>query len=265
VDVGICEQHAVTFAAGLATQGFRPVVAIYSTFLQRSYDQLVHDVCLQNLPVTFCLDRGGLVGEDGPTHHGAFDLSYLRHIPNLVVMAPKDRPNWPACWSRPWVTTVRSRSANPRGVGVGARPDAKPEPLPFGKGELLRHGTDAAVIAIGSRVHPCLAAAEAVAAKTGTSVAVLNARFVKPLPEDEILELAGRCTRLLVVEENTVVGGFGSAVLELLADKDALAGLTVKRLGLPDAFVEHGPQKTLRAKLGIDTEGITRAIEDLLR
>ncbi|QLA15558.1 1-deoxy-D-xylulose-5-phosphate synthase [Desulfolutivibrio sulfoxidireducens] len=265
VDVGICEQHAVTFAAGLATQGFRPVVAIYSTFLQRSYDQIVHDVCLQNLPVTFCLDRGGLVGEDGPTHHGAFDLSYLRHIPNLVLMAPKDE----AELARMLVTALAhdgpAAIRYPRGVGVGARPDPRPEPLAIGQGEMLRSGSDAAIIAVGSRVHPCLAAAGAVAAKTGKSVAVFNARFIKPLPQDDILELAGRCHRLLVVEENTVAGGFGSAVLELLADKDALAGLTVKRLGLPDAFVEHGPQKTLRAKLGIDTEGITRAIEDLLR
>jgi len=263
VDVGICEQHAVTFAAGLATQGYRPVVAIYSTFLQRSYDQIVHDVCLQNLPVTFCLDRGGLVGEDGPTHHGAFDLSYLRHIPNLVLMAPKDE----AELARMLVTALDHHGPAairyPRGVGVGAKPDLRPEPIPLGRGELVRQGTDVAIIAVGSRVHPCLAAAEAFCAATGKTVAVLNARFVKPLPEDDILDLAASCKKILLVEENTVAGGFGSAVLELLADKDALAGLCVRRLGLPDAFVEHGPQKTLRGKIGIDTEGIRRALSEL--
>ncbi|MEW5773049.1 MAG: 1-deoxy-D-xylulose-5-phosphate synthase [Thermodesulfobacteriota bacterium] len=263
VDVGICEQHAVTFAAGLATRGFRPVVAVYSTFMQRSYDQVVHDVCLQNLPVTLCLDRGGLVGEDGPTHHGAFDISYLRHVPNLILMSPKDEAELQrmlaTCLAHPGPAAVRY----PRGVGVGAAMHDSPEPLPLGEGELLREGADLLVVALGSRVHPCLAAAEEVAGAGGPQAAVFNLRFVKPLPADQLLDLAAGCKRLLLVEEGSLAGGMGSAVLELLADRGALAGLTVKRLGLPDAFVEHGKQKELRQRLGLDQAGIAAAIREL--
>ena len=264
VDVGICEQHAVTFAAGLAKEGFRPVVAIYSTFLQRSYDQIVHDVCLQNLPVTFCLDRGGLVGEDGATHHGAFDLSFLRHIPHLVVMAPRDETQLPAmlatALSHPGPVAIRY----PRGAGEGGTIPQTVAPLPLGQGELVREGTDALVVAIGSRVIPAMAAADALAAATGRQVAVFDARFVKPLPAKQLLELAGRFSRWLTVEENVLQGGFGSAVLECLSDADALSGLVVRRVGLPDAFVEHGPQRALRALCGIDAEGIGRALRGLL-
>ncbi|MHC1710902.1 MAG: 1-deoxy-D-xylulose-5-phosphate synthase [Solidesulfovibrio sp.] len=264
VDVGICEQHAVTFAAGLATEGFRPVVAIYSTFLQRSYDQIVHDVCLQNLPVTFCLDRGGLVGEDGATHHGAFDLSYLRHIPNLTIMAPGNEAELPAmlatALSHPGPVAIRY----PRGAGEGLDVPEHPALIPLGQGALLREGRDALVVAIGSRVMPALVAANEIAAATGKEVAVFNARFVKPLPEVQLLELAGRFPLWLTVEENVLQGGFGSAVLEYLADADVLSGLTVRRLGLPDAFVEHGTQKALRALCGIDKDGIKAAILSLL-
>ncbi|MGE4299360.1 MAG: 1-deoxy-D-xylulose-5-phosphate synthase [Desulfovibrionaceae bacterium] len=264
VDVGICEQHAVTFAAGLATQGLRPVVAVYSTFLQRSYDQIVHDVCLQNLPVVFCLDRGGLVGEDGPTHHGAFDISFLRHIPNLVVMAPKDegalRDMLHTALAHDGPVAIRY----PRGVGVGVPLDTPPALLPLGQGELLREGADALIIAIGNRVHPALAAAEALAAERGVQAAVFNARFAKPLPEAQLLDLCTRHSRIVMVEENTISGGFSSAVLELLADRGALAGQRITRLGLPDAFVEHGPQRALRAKVGIDSQGIRRAVEALV-
>jgi 1-deoxy-D-xylulose-5-phosphate synthase len=264
VDVGICEQHAVTFAAGLATQGFRPVVAIYSTFMQRSYDQIVHDVCLQNLPVTLCLDRGGLVGEDGPTHHGAFDLSFLRHIPNLTFMVPADE----AELARMLVTALGHDGPvalrYPRGVGVGAPLDAEPAPLPLGRGELLCEGADALVLAIGGRVHPALEAAREIAAETGHRVGVFNARFVRPLPVEQIAALVAGTTRVLTVEENALAGGFGSAVLEALADRDLLAGRTVRRLGLPDAFVEHGKQKQLRARLGLDSEGIKAALLELL-
>ncbi len=263
VDVGICEQHAVTFAAGLAREGYRPVVAIYSTFLQRSYDQIVHDVCLQNLPVTFCLDRGGLVGEDGATHHGAFDLSFLRHVPNMMVMAPKDEAEL-----RDMLATAMAHDGPvairyPRGVGVGADCSGPMTPLAPGKGELLRDGRDACVLAIGSRVHPCLEAAEELEAETGLAVAIFNARFAKPLDEAAILELAGRFPRLATIEENALAGGFGSAVLELLADRGALANLTVRRLGLPDQFVEHGAQKLLRQSVGIDKGGIKRALSEL--
>lgn len=264
VDVGICEQHAVTFAAGLATQGFKPFVAIYSTFLQRSYDQIVHDVCLQNLPVTLCLDRGGLVGEDGATHHGAYDISYLRHIPNLLFMAPKDEAELARMLVTAYEHDGPAAVRYPRGVGIGARPDDAPEPLPVGRGELLRDGADALVIAMGSRVHPSRVAAEEIEAETGRKVAVYNARFIKPLPEEEILELTGRFKTILLAEENALQGGFGSAVLEVLADADAMDGKRIKRLGLPDEFVEHGPQKTLRALLGIDKDGIKKTLLEML-
>ncbi len=266
VDVGICEQHAVTFAAGLAAQGFKPVVAIYSTFLQRSYDQILHDVCLQNLPVVFCLDRGGLVGEDGPTHHGAYDLSYLRHIPNLLLMAPKDE----AELQRMLVTALNhggpAAIRYPRGVGVGAALSERPEPLPVGQGEMLRQGKDLLVVVVGSRVMPCLAAAEQLAEESGADIAVCNARFVKPLPVALLLEQVAAHKRLLVVEENSMLGGFSSGVLELLNDQGLLRSgeRVVRRLGLPDSYVEHGAQKQLRRLVGLDVEGLKRGMRELL-
>jgi 1-deoxy-D-xylulose-5-phosphate synthase len=266
-DVGICEQHAVTFAAGLATKGFKPVVAIYSTFLQRSYDQIVHDVCLQNLPVTFCLDRGGIVGEDGPTHHGAFDLSYLRHIPNMTLMAPKDEAELQnllyTAINYPGPAALRY----PRGVGVGARlaeAEDNLQEIPFGTGELLRDGRDGVIITIGSRVYPALEAAQELEKEKGLQIAVYNARFVKPLPEDDLRELALRFNKILLVEENVLAGGFSSAVLEFLADNALLSKLKIKRIGLPDRFVEHGPQKFLRQMLGLGKEGIKKSVLDLL-
>ncbi|WP_029898673.1 1-deoxy-D-xylulose-5-phosphate synthase [Desulfohalovibrio reitneri] len=263
VDVGICEQHAVTFAAGMAKQGMKPVVAIYSTFLQRSYDQIVHDVCLQNLPVVFCLDRGGLVGEDGATHHGAFDLSYLRHIPGITVMAPRDEGEL-----RNMVATALSLNKPvavryPRGVGVGAECTGEPVILTEGEGEMLREGEGALVIALGSRVHPSRVAAEEVAAEGGPDAAVFNARFVKPLPEKQLRELAERFDHWLVVEENAMAGGFGSAVAEFLADTGLGAKVRLRRLGLPDRFIEHGKQKELRAQVGLDKDGIKRAVKEL--
>ncbi len=265
VDVGICEQHAVTFAAGLAIAGFRPVVAIYSTFLQRSYDQIVHDVCLQDLPVTFCLDRAGLVGEDGATHHGAFDISYLRHIPNLVCMAPGSEAELPAMLATALAHPGAAAIRYPRGAGVGLPVPEKAEPLPIGQGELVRQGSDALVVAIGSRVMPAVAAADALAARTGKQVAVFNARFIKPLPLAQLLELVKTHKRWLTVEENVLEGGFGSAVVEALSDADALSGLTIQRLGLPDGFVEHGSQKALRALCAIDQPGIEAALVRLLQ
>ncbi|QAZ67412.1 1-deoxy-D-xylulose-5-phosphate synthase [Solidesulfovibrio carbinolicus] len=264
VDVGICEQHAVTFAAGLAMAGFRPVVAIYSTFLQRSYDQIVHDVCLQDLPVTFCLDRAGLVGEDGATHHGAFDISYLRHIPNLVCMAPGNEAELPAMLATALAHPGAAAIRYPRGAGVGLPVPDNAEPLPIGQGKLVREGSDGLVVAIGSRVMPAVAAADALAVRTGKQVAVFNARFIKPLPLVQLLELAKTHKRWLTVEENVLEGGFGSAVIEALSDAGALSGLTVKRLGLPDGFVEHGSQKALRALCGIDQPGIEAALAALL-
>ncbi len=267
VDVGICEQHAVTFAAGLAVKGFKPVVAIYSTFLQRSYDQILHDVCLQNLNVTFCLDRGGLVGEDGATHHGVFDYSYLRHIPNIAMMAPKDE----AELQRLLVTAMAYDGPlairYPRGVGVGAPLLDAPDAVEVGTGELMREGTDALVLAVGSRVYPSLEAAEELEKETGASVAVYNARSIKPLSA-EMLQLAAQAKRLMLVEENVLAGGFSSAVLEALCDGGLLYASgpkKIKRMGVPDAFVEHGAQKKLREQVGIDQTGIKRALQELLQ
>jgi len=275
VDVGICEQHAVTFAAGLATQGFRPVVAIYSTFFQRSYDQILHDVCLQNLPVCFCLDRGGLVGEDGATHHGAFDLSFLRHIPNLTLMAPKDEAELQRMLAFALQHDGPTAIRYPRGVGIGATLDFTLKDaaasLVHGQGEIMREGADGLVIAIGSRVYPCIEAAAELEAEQGASFAVFNARFVKPLPEHQLLDLTEAHERLLLVEENILAGGFSSAVLELLVDRDALFGQKgkkkrkqIKRLGIPDQFIEHGAQRELRKRLGIDKTGIKAAMVELL-
>jgi len=264
-DVGICEQHAVTMAAGLASQGFHPVVAIYSTFLQRSYDQVVHDVCLQNLPVLFCLDRAGLVGEDGATHHGVFDISFLRHIPNLMLMAPSDEAELQSML----VTALHHKGPAairyPRGVGVGAAFQEAPQALPPGQGRMERDGDAALVLALGSRVHPSLEAAEELFEETGMSIAVFNPRFIKPLPAQQLLELAARFQRMLIVEENVVAGGFGSAVLELLATREQGTVMPlVKLLGIPDVFVEHGPQRLLRSKLGLDKNGIKAALNELL-
>ena len=269
-DVGICEQHAVTFAAGLASQGFRPFVAIYSTFAQRAYDQIVHDVCIQNLPVTLCLDRAGLVGEDGSTHHGAFDLSFLRHIPNLRIIAPRDEVELRAAMVTALALSSPLVIRYPRGNATG-RPLPEVESiltlptLPPDKGELIRDGKDAAIFAVGSMVVPAQAAAERLAAETGLEAAVFDARWVKPLPEKQLLELAGRFDRILCIEENALEGGFSSAVLELLSDNGALKGQHIRRMGLPDAFIEHGAQPLLRGNLGLDADGILAALRDLLR
>ncbi len=262
-DVGIAEQHAVTFAAGLAVEGFLPVVAIYSTFLQRAYDQILHDVCLQNLPVIFAIDRAGIVGEDGATHQGIFDYSYLRSIPNLIVMAPKDENEL-----RHMLKTAVSCGSPvslryPRGKGVGAKLDKKIKTLKIGKGEVLREGSDLAVIAIGATVYPALAAAEKMAGEK-VSVEVINARFVKPIDSALILKIASSFKKIIIVEENILQGGFGSAVLEMLAEK-SVSNVKIKRLGIPDEFVEHATQAQLRHKYGIDEEGIIRAIKQMVK
>lgn len=261
-DVGIAEQHAVTFAAGLAAEGFRPVTAIYSTFLQRAYDQVFHDVCLQNLPVVFALDRGGVVGDDGPTHHGVFDLSYLRHLPGMTLMAPKDENEL-----RHMLKTAVSHDGPialryPRGAGCGIPLDQELREIPIGTGEILAEGDDVAIIAIGITVLPALEAARTLAEK-GIRATVINARFVKPLDREMILQAARRTGCIITAEENALQGGFGSAVLELLAD-EGVTGVRVKRLGIPDRFVEQGPQQQLRADLGIDAAGIAAATEAFL-
>ena len=261
-DVGIAEQHAVTFAAGLATQGIIPVVAIYSTFLQRAYDQIVHDVCLQKLPVVFALDRGGMVGEDGCTHHGIFDYSFLRPIPNIVMMAPKDE-NELQHMLKTAVDCGRPVSVRyPRGKGLGVPMDEKPQALEIGKGEVLVKGTDLAIFAIGASVSPALQAAEALL-KEGVSITVVNARFIKPLDGELLCATALSLRRVLTVEENVLMGGFGSAVLELFTAQ-GLRGVMVRQLGIGDAFVEHATQHELCCMCGIDAEAICQAVRRMV-
>jgi 1-deoxy-D-xylulose-5-phosphate synthase len=259
LDVGIAEQHAVTFAAGLATEGFKPVVAIYSTFLQRAYDQVIHDVCLPNLPVVFAIDRAGLVGKDGPTHHGAFDMSYLRCLPNMTIMAPKDenelRNMLYTAVQHPGPIAIRY----PRGQAVGVPIEPGYRLIPIGEAEVLKSGKDLVILAIGNMVHPSTAAAQALEAR-GLSVGVVNARFVKPLDPNLPGILAG-ASKVLVVEEGAPPGGFGSAVIELLSDSGH-SGIPVRRVALPDAFVDHGTPAELRKECGLDIEGITSAALD---
>jgi len=256
-DVGICEQHAVLFAAGMATQGMKPVCAIYSTFLQRAYDQVFHDVCLMDLPVVFALDRGGVVGADGPTHHGAYDLSYLRVFPNMLVAAPKDENELRHLVATALATGHPTAIRYPRGAGYGVALDAEPKVLPVGKGEVLRVGKDGVVLAVGDPVLPALKAAERLAAEGGASLTVINARWVKPVDTELVAQFVRAGTRVFTVEENAVAGGFGSAVSEAL---DALGIVTpVHRLGIPDRFVPHATQAEQRAELGIDEEGLLGA------
>ncbi len=260
-DVGIAEQHAVTFAAGLATEGFKPVVAVYSTFLQRAYDQVIHDVCLQKLPVVFAMDRGGLVGEDGPTHHGVFDLSFLRHIPNMVLMAPKDENELQLMLKTALDHTGPIAIRYPRGNGVGLPPLEELQPLAIGKAEVLREGDDILLIGIGSTVHAALEAS-AQLQQQGIEATVVNARFVKPMDQELILRLAKKIDRVVTIEENALKGGFGSAVLEMFQEASFYPRY-FKRLGLPDEFIVHGSQATLRDMLGIDAQGIERAALEL--
>jgi 1-deoxy-D-xylulose-5-phosphate synthase len=261
-DVGIAEQHALTFAAGLAVEGFRPVAAIYSTFTQRAYDQIFHDICLQNLPVTLALDRAGLVGDDGPTHHGVFDLSYLRHLPGLTLMAPKDENELQHMMKTAIYSDRPIAVRYPRGRGYGAIMDPSPFALEIGKGEILEEGEDLALVAIGSTVYPSLEAAKLLLRK-GIRATVINARFVKPLDRDLIIGEALRTGHLVSVEENALQGGFGSAILELL-ENEGITGVKVKRLGIPDRFIEHGSQGQLRQDLGLDGAGIADTIERFL-
>jgi 1-deoxy-D-xylulose-5-phosphate synthase len=262
-DVGIAEQHGMTFAAGLAADGFRPVTAIYSTFVQRAYDQVFHDICLQNLPVTIAMDRAGLVGDDGPTHHGVFDLSYLRHLPGLTLMAPKDENELQHMLKTALYAGAPMALRYPRGAGYGVEMDRELKSLETGKGELLVEGGDVCIVAIGSTVYPALQAAETLR-ELGISAGVVNARFVKPLDADLILSEAGKTGCIVTVEENALQGGFGSAVLELLFD-NGRHDVKIKRLGIPDRYVEQGSQAQLRKDLGIDAEGIAAAVEGFVR
>ncbi|MBW4607832.1 MAG: 1-deoxy-D-xylulose-5-phosphate synthase [Hassallia sp. WJT32-NPBG1] len=259
VDVGIAEEHAVTFAAGVATEGIRPVVTIYSTFLQRAFDQIVHDVCIQNLPVFFCMDRAGIVGADGPTHQGMYDIAYLRCIPNMVLMAPKDE----AELQQMLVTGINYTDGPiamryPRGSGYGVPlMEEGWEALPIGKGEILRHGYDVLMVGFGSMVYPALQAAE-ILSEYGIEVTVVNARFAKPLDIDLIAPLAERIGRVVTLEEGCLMGGFGSAVAEALLDRGVL--VPVVRIGVPDLLVEHATPEQSKAELGLTSPQIAEKV-----
>lgn len=256
-DVGIAEQHGVTFAAGMATTGLKPVVAIYSTFMQRAYDQVLHDVCLDNYPVIFAIDRAGFVGEDGETHQGLFDISFMRHLPNMVIMAPKDENEL-----RHMLNTALNYNGPvairyPRGLGLGVALDEELLELPLGQGEILREGGDVVFLAIGHCVHEAMQAAEILKEKHNISAGVVNMRFVKPVDKHLLNALSQKYNKFMTIEENMVAGGFGSAVLEAL--QECPNHPLVKILGVSDTFVEHGPQAYLRRKYGLDAEGIVSA------
>ena len=259
-DVGIAEQHAVTFAAGLALEGLKPVFAVYSSFMQRALDQLIHDVCLPNLPVIIALDRSGVVGADGPTHHGVFDLSFLRFIPNLTVMAPKDENEL----QHMLFTALHHEGPvvlrYPRGSGEGVALESTFASLPVGRGEVLREGSDVLLLPVGNRVHSALTAADQLA-EEGISAAVINPRFIRPLDDALITDWAARTGRVVTIEDNAVQGGFGSGVLQLLNERNL--HLPVKLLGYGDNFIEQGPQATLWADAGIDANGIIRSVREL--
>lgn len=262
-DVGIAEQHGVTFAAGLAAEGHRPVFAVYSSFLQRAYDQVLHDVCLQNLPVTFAIDRAGVVGSDGPTHHGAFDISYLRHLPNMTLMAPKDENELQHMLATAINLGSPAALRYPRGNGYGVALDQTLSTLPLGRAELLKTGNSGAILALGSMVYPAMEAAKTLEDECGISLTVVNARFVKPLDETLILDLARKQKYLITIEENVLQGGFGTAVLEML-EQSGISGVRVLRLGYPDRYIPQGEQHEQRAMLGLDPKGITASISTFL-
>ncbi len=263
-DVGIAEQHAVTFCAGMACEGLKPVAAIYSTFLQRGFDQLIHDVCLQDLNVTFAMDRAGIVGADGPTHHGLLDIAYLRGYPNIVLMAPKDEAEMRDMMFTAIEHDGPAALRYPRGNGVGADISMKPKLIEIGKSETLREGKDVAIVAYGSMVTPSIAAAEQLSAE-GIEATVVNARFVKPIDEEMILRIADQYALIVTVEEAYLAGGFGSAVLETLEANGLQDKLKVVRLGVADEIVTHGDPKVLLAQYSLDVNGITETVKTSLK
>ena len=262
-DVGIAEPHGVTFAAGIATEGFKPVVAIYSTFLQRAYDQILHDVCIESLPVIFAVDRGGIVGEDGPTHHGIFDLSFLRGLPNMTLMSPKDenelRRMLVTAIAHPGPVAIRY----PRGISVGVTIDNPIQPLEIGKSEILTQGDDLLIVGIGRGVIEAMDAHQRLL-EEGIKTTVVNSRFVKPLDTEALVALAKKIPRIITVEENIRMGGFGSALLEGFADA-GFTGFQIRRVGVDDTFVTHGPQKKLREEYQVDSDAIVKAARDLIK
>ncbi len=261
-DVGIAEQHAVSMAAGMASAGLNPFVSIYSTFLQRAFDQVVHDVCLQNLPVTLIADRAGIVGEDGKTHHGAFDISYLRCLPNAVVAAPKDENQLQHLIHTAYRHAGPFAIRIPRGAAVGAALDPELAELELGRGEVLRHGSDAVILGLGRAVGAAVEAAEMLAGR-GVDCGVINPIFVKPLDSDLLLEAARTAGRIVTVEENVLAGGFGSAVLEALAEA-GMDQVAVLRIGMPDSFIEQGTAADQRRRLRLDAEGIAAQVADFV-
>ncbi len=262
-DVGIAEQHAVTFCAGMACEGLKPVAAIYSTFLQRGFDQIIHDVCLQELNVTFAMDRAGIVGADGPTHHGLLDIAYLRGYPNIILMSPKDeaemRDMMLTAIEHPGPAALRY----PRGAGIGVDISKEPTQLEIGKAEILREGSEVAILGYGSMVNPALEAAENLA-KDGIDATVINARFVKPLDSELIIALANSCRLIVTVEEAYLAGGFGSAIMELLEQNELLEGVKVIRMGVPDKIITHGDPKLLLAEYGLDANGIYTKVKQTI-
>ncbi|MGQ9706038.1 MAG: 1-deoxy-D-xylulose-5-phosphate synthase [bacterium] len=263
-DVGISEGHAITFAGGLATMGLKPICAIYSTFLQRAYDMIIHDVCLQNLPVIFCIDRAGIVGEDGPTHHGAFDIAYLRAIPNIVISAPKDEAELITLLNTAHKYNGPFAIRYPRGEGLGVNIDFDKLPIEVGKGEILRDGKDIVIMAIGRMVSLSLKASDILSQK-GIQAAVVNARFIKPLDEKLLLSLSKNTKFWLTVEEGTLNGGFGSAVLEFLEDNGLLNKIKIERMGLPDSFITHGKVSELLKLVKLTPSDIAQRAMQLIK
>ncbi len=261
-DVGIAEQHAVTFAAGLALEGLKPIVAIYSTFMQRAYDQVLLDVCLPNIPVIFALDRAGIVGEDGPTHQGLFDLSFLRPLPNLVIMVPKDERELRDMLFSALTYNQPVAIRYPRGVGVGVSLSEEVQEIPFGKWEVLKEGEDLAVLAIGNMVYPAMEAAQQLTSE-GNSATIINARFLKPIDEGLLAAIGEKFSKIITIEENMIQGGFGSSVMEKF-HQFKIQGIRVRPLGVPDCFVEQGPSKKIRKLYGLDAEGIFKAMMEEL-
>ncbi len=258
-DVGIAEQHALTFSCGLAACGKKPVAAVYSTFMQRAYDQVVHDLCMQNLPVVIAMDRAGIVGEDGETHQGLFDISFMRNVPNLVFMAPKDENELRHMLYTALKLNCPVALRYPRGKGIGVPLDREFEEIPVGRAEMISEGSDLCIIAVGNTVNPALRAADTLSG-AGYSVGVMNGRFIKPIDKGAIIAAASSSRRILTVEENVLAGGFGSAVLEAL-EEAGITNVPVKRIGVPDVYIEQGTQAQIRKRLGLDPEGILRAAE----
>ncbi|MEA2328923.1 MAG: 1-deoxy-D-xylulose-5-phosphate synthase, partial [Thermoanaerobaculia bacterium] len=262
-DVGIAEEHAVTFSGGLATQGMKPVAAIYSTFLQRAFDQVFHDVAIMDLPVVFALDRAGIAGADGPTHHGIYDMAYLRVFPNMICMAPRDENELRHMVKTAFETGHPTSLRYPRGNGVGVPMDAELRSLPIGKGEVMREGADAAIFAIGYEVWPAVQAAELLA-KEGLNVAVINGRFIKPLDDELIAKYCRPGARVITVEEGSLAGGFGAAIMER-AQELGLNNVLFHRIGIPDEYVHHGAQDILRAQYDLHAEGIARRVREFVK